>query len=202
MKRKTIFYIVFFVVLLGCFYAGLSISMPGFGKPALPPISTVQPFAFTNQDGKTITEKEALGKVSVANFFFTTCTSVCPRMNGNLKPVYRKFSSQPDFIMLSYTCDPERDSAARLKRYADSFGVDTRKWMFLTGRKDSLYTLARHSYKIDDPKNFVADSNDDFMHTQFVALVNKKGEVVKVYDGLRPSEMKEMEGEIEKLLKE
>jgi protein SCO1/2 len=80
--------------------------------------------------------------------------------------------------------------------------VDTRKWMFLTGRKDSLYAAARHSYKIDDPKNFVSNPQDDFLHTQFIALVNKKGEVVKIFDGIKPSEMKEMEGAITELLKE
>jgi protein SCO1 len=65
-----------------------------------------------------------------------------------------------------------------------------------------LYSAARHSYKIDDPKNFVQDINDDFLHTQFIALINKKGDVVKIYDGIKPSEVKEMEVDISKLLKE
>ena len=81
-------------------------------------------------------------------------------------------------------------------------GVDTRKWIFLTGRKDSLYSAARHSYKIDDPANFVQKIEDDFLHTQFIALINRKGEVVKIYDGIKPSEVAEMEAEITKLLKE
>jgi protein SCO1/2 len=80
--------------------------------------------------------------------------------------------------------------------------VDTNKWIFLTGRKDSLYNMARHSYKIDDPANFVQNISDDFLHTQFIALVNKKGDVVKIYDGIKPSEMKEMEKDISRLLKE
>ena len=105
-------------------------------------------------------------------------------------------------MILSHTCDPERDSPAQLKRYADSMKVDTHKWVFVTGRKDSLYQMARHTYKIDDPANYVQNINDDFLHTQFIALVNKKGQIVKIYDGIKPSEMNEMSNEIKKLLKE
>src|ERR1700712_4917392 len=136
------------------------------------------------------------------NFFFTTCRSVCPRMNNNLKPVYEEFKKEPDFIILSHTCDPERDSVSRLKHYADSMSVDTNKWIFLTGSKDKLYQAARLSYKIDDPKNYVQNIKDDFLHTQFVALVNKKGEVVRIYDGIKQSEMTAMAEDIKKLLQE
>jgi protein SCO1/2 len=73
--------------------------------------------------------------------------------------------------------------------------------MFLTGSKDSLYHMARHSYKIDDPKNDLNSIEDDFLHTQFMALVNKKGDIVKIYDGLKKDEIKEMKSEIENLLK-
>ncbi len=162
----------------------------------------MQPFSFTNQNGKTITEKDIVGKVAVVNFFFTTCKSVCPIMATNLLPVYKKFGAESDFIMLSHTSDPERDSVPTLKRYADSLQVQGGRWLFVTGRKDSLYAAARHSYRIDDPANFVQNIDDDFLHSQFIALVNKKGEVVKIYDGIKPSEVKEMETDIAKLLKE
>lgn len=202
MSKRSVFYIIFFTVLTIGFFIFLGIALPGYIKPKMPPISTVQPFAFINQDGQNITEKDLAGKVVVVNFFFTTCRSVCPKMNNNLKPVYEKFKNEPDFLILSHTSDPERDSAATLRRYADSMKVDTHKWMFLTGRKDSLYSAARHSYKVDDPHNFVQNINDDFLHTQFIALVNKKGEVVKIFDGIKPSEMKEMEGDIARWLKD
>jgi protein SCO1/2 len=202
MSRKRIFYIIFFSVLVLGFFGTLAAVVPGFIKPKMPPIGTVQPFFFTNQDGKIVTEKDFQGKVTAVNYFFTSCRSVCPKMNNNLKPVYEAFRNEPDFFILSYTSDPERDSASRLKHYADSMGVDTKKWIFLTGRKDSLYSLARHSYKIDDPKNFVSNPQDDFLHTQFIALVNRKGQVVKIYDGIKPSEVEQMQSEIKKLLKE
>lgn len=200
MSKKTIFYSVFFVALAAIFYFSLKAAIPGFGKKRVPPISRVQAFSFTNQDGQTVTQEAIKGKVALVNFFFTTCTSVCPRMNNNLKPAYETFKNNPEVMILSFTSDPARDSAAVLKRYADSMQVNTAKWMFLTGKKDSLYRAARHSFKIDDPSNFVESDAVDFLHTQFIALVNKKGEVVKIYDGLKPSELRTVNDDIKILL--
>lgn len=203
MSKKFWFYIGFFVLLVIGFFLVLSYKIPGFSNPKFPPISTVQPFAFPNQEGKAVTNKDVEGKVYVATFFFTTCTSVCPRLNNNLKPVYNKFKDELNFKILSYTCDPSTDSVARLKWYADSvLKIDASKWVLLTGNKDSLYAMARHSYMIDDPKNEVQEGETDFLHTQLIALVNKKGEVVKIYDGLKPSEIQQMQVEIKKLLKD
>lgn len=202
MSKKAVFLIVFFTVLVMGFYFALSAVIPGFTKKRIPPISRIEPFSFINQDGKRFTNEDMKGKVAIVNFFFTTCTSVCPRMNNNLKPIYRAFKNNPGVLFLSFTSDPQRDSAARLKRYADSMQVDTRRWIFLTGRKDSLYQAARYSFKIDDPDNFVPNEKVDFLHTQFVALVNKKCEVVKIYDGIKPSELKTMEEDIQNLLKD
>jgi protein SCO1/2 len=202
MRRKTLLYIIFFSLLVVAFYAVLINVIPGFGQSRLPPISYVQPFSFTNQDGKKITEKDITGKVFVANYFFTTCKSICPRMNNEMKNVYEHFKNVNDFLILSHTSDPTTDSAAKLKKYADSMGVSTAKWIFLTGRKDSLYRQARLSYKIDDPKNNVENIDDDFLHTQFFSLVNKKGQVVKIYDGIKHSEVEQLIKDAEKLLKE
>jgi protein SCO1/2 len=116
--------------------------------------------------------------------------------------VYEHFKTENDFLILSHTSDPGTDSSARLKRYADSMGVTTKNWIFLTGRKDSLYRQARLSYKIDDPNNNVQSIDEDFLHTQFLALVNKKGEVVKIYDGLKQAEINELIKDAEKLLRE
>lgn len=200
MSKRTLAYTIFFVFLTAAFVLALSFKIPGFINKRIPPISRVEAFSFQNQDGKAVTQANLEGKVVAVNYFFTTCNSICPRMNNNLKPVYEAFKANPDFLMVSHTSDPQRDDAAQLKRYADSMGVDTRKWMFLTGRKDSLYRMARHSYKIDNPDNFVTNVNDDFLHTQFVALVNKKGEVLKVYDGIKPSEMETLQDDIKNLL--
>jgi protein SCO1 len=202
MRRKWIFYVVFFVALSVGFYFVMTKLIPGYGDVKLPVLNYVRPFSFTNQDGKQVTEKDVDGKVYVAEYFFTTCPNICPMMNTNMKKVYDKYKDRENFLVLSHTCNPETDSAAQLKRYADSMQVDTKVWWFMTGRKDSLYNTARVSYLLDDPKNNLKSIEDQFMHTQFFALVDKGGQVRKIYDGLKEQEIKELENDIEVLLKE
>jgi protein SCO1/2 len=202
MSRKTIFYIVFFFLLVIGFYYTMGRLIPGFGKSKLEPIGRVLPFSFTNQDGKKVTEKDVAGKIFVAEYFFTTCKSICPIMNANMKIVYERFKNEKDFLILSHTSDPATDSAARLKKYADSMNVDTDKWIFLTGTKDSLYRQARHSYKIDDPNNNPLSNDVDFLHSQFFSLVDKNGNVRSIYEGNERKDVERMINEIEVLLKE
>jgi protein SCO1 len=202
MKKKTIFYIVFFAALVVVFYVVLIKIIPGFGEVKLPVLNAVQPFFFTDQDGKIISEKDVSGKVYVAEYFFTTCKGICPKMNTNMKEIYAAFKDQPDFRILSHTVDPETDNVARMKWYADSMNADSKTWLFLTGRKDSLYRAARVSYLLDDPKNNDEDISKQFIHTQFFALVDKNGDVRKITDGLKKDEIAELKTDIEKLLKE
>jgi protein SCO1/2 len=202
MSKKAGLYLGFFVVLAVGFYFALTALIPGFGKVTIPRVSYVRPFSYTNQDGAKLTDQDMLGKVYVAEFFFTTCPGICKIMNANMREVYEHFKDEKDFRILSFTCDPETDSAAQLKKYADSLRVNTSQWVFLTGRKDSLYNTARISYVIDDPQNNLKDINADFLHTQNWALVDKKGDVRKIYDGLKKEEIKEMLKDAKKLLKE
>ena len=203
MSKKNVFYIGFFVSLVIAFYFFLTALIPDFSKQKAIKISRVKPFSFKNQDGKDFTNEDVAGKVYVAEYFFTTCKSICPIMNKNMKIVYEALKDEKDFLILSHTSDPDNDSVPRLKRYADSMGVSTTKWVFLTGRKDSLYSMARLSYAIDDPNNNVVNIDDDFLHTQLWALVDKQGYVrKKIYDGLKKDEVKAMIADIKKLLKE
>ena len=201
-KKKLGFIIGFFLLLFIGFYFALARFVPGFGEVQLPVLSYVHPFSFANQDGKRITQKDVDGKVYVAEYFFTTCKGICPRMNSNMKQISGEFANEPDFRILSYTVDPETDSVARMKHYADSLGADPGKWWFLTGRKDSLYSLARGSYLLDDPKNNTTNIEEQFIHTQFLALVDKSGRVRKIYDSLKKDELNELEKDIKALLKE
>lgn len=123
-------------------------------------------------------------------------------MNKNMKTVYDRFKNDTGFLILSHTSDPKNDSVSVLKRYADSLQVNTDKWIFLTGFKDSLYKQARYSYKIDDPNNNPINSEQDFIHSQFFALVDKKGVVRTIYEGIQQSDVEKMMQEIEFLLKE
>ena len=172
-------------------------------RAKLPTVSYVKPFYFTNQDGKTIDEDDLKGEVTVVEYFFTTCKGICPKMNGSLKKIYEEYKGEPDFMILAHTVQPETDSVARLKFYADSMKIDTKKWVLVTGRKDSLYKAARGSYLLDDPANSVEKLEDQFIHTQFLALVDKGGNVRGgVYDALKKDEMEKLSKDIKGLLKE
>lgn len=201
-KKKIFLFAGFFVVLFVGFYFALGQIIPGFGEPELPVLSYVPSFAFKDQEGRVVTEKDVAGKVYVAEYFFTTCRGICPKLNTNMKKLAADYANEPDFRLLSYTVDPETDSVARMKHYADSLGADASRWFFLTGRKDSLYHLARSGYLLDDPKNNALNIDEQFLHTQFIALVDKGGRVRKIYDGLKKDELAELEKDISTLLKE
>lgn len=203
MSKKALFLTIFFTVLVFGFYFTLKNVIPGYGERQFQVLNYVRPFSFTNQDGDTISESNVAGKVYVAEYFFTTCDGICPIMNNHMKSVYEAYKDEPNFLILSHTVDPEKDSVGRLKYYADSLKVDTKKWWFLTGNKDSLYQAARVSYLLDDPKNNSVNIEEQFLHTQFFALVDRNGQVrKKIYDGLKKNELEEMIKDIEVLLKE
>jgi protein SCO1/2 len=202
MSRKWLGYLLFFAVLVAGFYFFLFRGTDRW-KTKLPVISYVKPFLFTTQDGHSFTDRDMLGKVSVVEYFFTTCKGICPKMNTNMKTIAAAFKDEPGFQIVSHTCNPETDSVPRLKAYADSIQADTKHWIFLTGRKDSLYQMARSAYLLDDPKNNVQKIEDQFIHTQFFALVDKDGRVRgQVYDGLKQAELEQLKQDIRKLLAE
>ena len=202
MSTKTKLYLLFFTVLLLTFYYFVFRGTDNW-KVKMPVLSYVQPFSFTNQDGAAVTDKNLLNKITVVEYFFTTCKGICPKLNTNMKQVYEIYKNEPDFQILSHTCNPDTDSVSVLKHYSDSLQVNTQKWIFLTGRKDSLYQMARGSYLLDDPKNNVEKMEDQFIHTQFFALVDRQGKVRgKIYDGLKVLEVEQLKQDISKLLKE
>ena len=202
MSKKTKFYLLFFTILLLAFYYFVFRGTDNW-KVKMPVLSYVQPFSFTNQDGAAVTDKNLLNKITVVEYFFTTCKGICPKLNTNMKQVYEIYKNEPDFQILSHTCNPDTDSVSVLKHYSDSLQVNTKKWIFLTGRKDSLYQMARGSYLLDDPKNNVEKIEDQFIHTQFFALVDRQGKVRgKIYDGLKVLEVEQLKQDISKLLKE
>jgi len=202
MSKKTKFYLLFFTILLLGFYYFVFRGTDNW-KVKMPILSYVQPFSFTNQDGAAVTDKNLLNKITVIEYFFTTCKGICPKLNTNMKQVYEIYKNESDFQILSHTCNPSTDSVSVLKHYSDSLQVNTKKWIFLTGRKDSLYQMARGSYLLDDPKNNVEKIEDQFIHTQFFALVDRQGKVRgKIYDGLKVLEVEQLKQDISKLLKE
>jgi len=119
---------------------------------------SISDFSFTNQNGKIITQKDYEGKIYVADFFFTTCGSICPKMTTNLVEVQKAFINNPKVMLLSHTVFPETDSVAVLKEYAKKNGVIDTKWNLVTGDKRQIYAMARKSYlavKLVNPKNYM-----------------------------------------------
>lgn len=202
MSRKAKFYIIFFTLMVVGFYVALTQVIPGFGKVKLPVLSYVKPFSFINQDGQRVTNQDVAGKVYVAEYFFTTCKGICPVLNTNMRDIYEAYKNESDLVILSHTCDPETDTVAKLKKYSDSMKVNTARWWFVTGRKDSLYLAARNSYLLDDSENNLQNIDDEFLHTQFFALVDKQSQVRKIYDGLNKEELLQLKKDIADLLKE
>jgi protein SCO1/2 len=200
MSRKGWVYLGFFVVLLAAFYGGLMLATD-FGTVDLPVLSKVRPFRFVRQDGVEVTERDVAGRVYVAEFFFTTCKGICPKMNRNMRALYEAFGREPGFLILSHTVDPATDSVGRLRGYVDSMGVDGARWWFLTGDKADLYRTARESYLLDSPENSSRNISEQFIHTQFFALVDAEGQVRGIYDGLQQDELGLLKVHVRELLK-
>ena len=167
--------------------------LPVLGEPG----HVAGAFDFINQDGTHITEKDVENKVTVVEYFFTSCPSICPTMNKNLKKVYEKFKGDTSFVILSHTVDPERDSFSVLKSYAGKYGVTAPQWQFLTGDKNELYTSASRDYLLA-----VEDSaNSNFIHTQYVALLDKKRQVRGFYDLSTDQNIARLDKDIQELLR-
>lgn len=147
-------------------------------------------FSFTNQNGKTITQKDYEGKIYVADFFFTTCGSICPKMTTNLVDVQKAILNNPKVMLLSHTVTPEIDSVAVLKAYAVKNGVNDKKWNLVTGDKKDIYTMARKSYlavKLGKPEELY-----DMVHTENFVLVDAKRRVRGFYDGTDKKEIQRL----------
>ena len=201
MRKKITRYLIFFIGLLGVFYLAIFWGTDQW-KKKLPVINNVQPFSFVNQLGDTIMNNRVAGKVQVVEFFFTTCKGICPKMNNALTGISQKFIDEEDFMILSHTVDPDTDSVGRLKYFADSLKLDSKKWMLLTGSKATLYEAARKSYKLDDQNDESAAIADQFIHTQLFALVDRSGRVRGIYDALEKNELAKLEKDIQRILKE
>jgi protein SCO1 len=164
---------------------------------------TILPFHLVNQNGEWITEKNVAGKILVVDYFFTTCPTICPLMNGKLMKINEHFKEGKKVMILSHTVWPEVDSVPVMKEYEGRFGADASTWQFLTGDKKHLYELARKSYLIvpdaNDP-NFSHGSENDFIHTENVALIDVKGRIRGYYDGTHDKDIEKLQKDIELLL--
>lgn len=154
-------------------------------------------FYLTNQDGQLKTTADWKDNIVIADFFFTHCPSICPKMTKSLKRIQEAFKTDTEIIISSFTVDPERDSSAQLKKYARQYNLDTRNWNLLTGDKKEIYKLARNSFMI------VATDGDggpeDFIHSENLVLVDKQKRIRGYYDGTSNTEVNQLISDIKKL---
>lgn len=139
----------------------------------------IPPFAFINQNGETVTEKNFEGKIYVANFFFATCPDICPAMNKNLALVYDKFKNNPNVMFISHTVHPEHDSVPVLAEYARNFEAKLPKWHFVTGDKIDIYTLAENDYRVTTTKG---SGPEDFIHSEKLVLIDQNKHIRGYYE--------------------
>jgi protein SCO1/2 len=161
-------------------------------------------FSFINQDGKNIGLSDVKGKVFVAEYFFTTCQTICPRMNDQMQRVQKAFKEETNFSILSFTVNPEVDSVEQMKRYAQEHHAIAGKWHFLTGEKTKLYDAARKYFfllKKSEVEN-QGDVGTDFIHTNNFVIIDKQQRIRGYYDGTNAKEVDKLINDAKLILQE
>lgn len=161
---------------------------------------TIPPFSYFNQDSIAVTDKDFDGKIYVADFFFTSCNTICPIMHRNMLDIYKKFKDNPRVKLLSHSIDIKYDLPSRLKSYANKLGVEGNQWEFVHGSRDSIFNIAAKSYLV----SAFEDSTDaqGLVHQGWFILVDTKKQLRGAYDGTKPDQVKQLMDDMEKLLKE
>lgn len=157
----------------------------------------IAPFSFVDQDSVTVTNSTFSGKIYVADFFFTSCRTICPLMKTQLLRVYKATEDMDDVLILSHSIDPEYDTVGRLHDFAARLGVESRRWHFVTGVKDSIYKIAQTSYfatALEDKTE-----PDGFIHSGAFLLIDKEGRIRGKYDGTKEDETNRLIADIKRL---
>ncbi len=190
-------------------YVGSSIEVNAEGK--LDTVGHKIPsFLFMNQDSVMVGSQDYEGKIYVADFFFTTCPTICKDMSGNLLELQKIVSIFPEVHILSHTVNPEVDTPPVLKKYAIDLGADTKTWNFVTGDKELLYQQGLKGYFVEAEESEIAPGG--FLHSELFVLVDKEGNIrsrrdeygnpIAAYDGTDPEEVKKLIQDIKRLVKE
>jgi protein SCO1/2 len=201
------------ILLASCNTKPKTLPLPFINKPDFTPewitkndtayknIHTIPAFSFTDQDGKTVTEKTVEGKIYVANFIFTRCGSICPKMTANMGILQKKFKDDDDVLFLSHSVTPDMDSVPVLKKYAADKGIISGKWHLLTGKQEDIYALAKKQYYAGDTIGYYQTGNE-FLHTENFLLIDKHHRIRGVYNGTLPLEMERLADDINTLKEE
>jgi protein SCO1 len=161
---------------------------------------TIADFRFLDQDSAVVTGETFNNKIYVADFFFTSCRTICPIMKTQMLRVYDSIENDHDVLLLSHTIDPEYDTVGKLRDYAERLGVKSNKWHFVTGAKDSIYHIAQTSYFATAMQDTAEP--DGFIHSGAFLLVDKKKRIRGKYDGTKEDDVNRLLKDIKKLKKE
>ena len=202
--QKLLLNLLPFFILAACTQKKGSQELPIFGNVIYEEndtiYHTIEDFQLIDQDSSIVTNDSYNGKIYVADFFFTSCPTICPKMKAQMLRVYERFQANDQIGILSHTIDPSYDTVALLKDYADRLGVKSSKWKFVTGDQDYIYDLAESSYMS------IADEDENapggYIHSGAFLLVDKKRRIRGVYDGTVPEQVDVLMNDMEKLLKE
>lgn len=164
-------------------------------RPVLPVLGKVQKFFLVNSEGKPVSLENLKGKVWIADFFFTTCSGICPIMSKHMAALQRSFEAVPGVVLVSISVNPETDSSAILKQYAQKFKADTKKWYFLTGSSETITQLAVKSFKL-------GAINEPVFHSSYFSLVDRQAQIRGYYDGTKTEEINRLFRDAAQLLKE
>ncbi len=213
-KRFAIVFLIISIIIVSIIYNTLNVYQPlPIYQPAMVSTelvdSTIQyqkkyhkiaDFALINQNGKTITQKDYKDKIYVADFFFTTCLTICPIMTDHMAQIQNELANDKDVLLLSHSVTPEIDSVAQLKKYALEKGVNDAKWNLVTGDKKQIYELARKSYLA--VKDFGDGGPFDMIHTENFMLIDKKRQIRGFYDGTNSEDIDRLLKDIKHLKQE
>lgn len=161
----------------------------------------VSSFELINQEGELLTNENFKNKIYVVDFFFTVCPGLCPKMTANMTTVQDEFINDDEILLLSHSVTPARDSVSVLKQYALDKGIITDKWHLVTGERDEIYRLGRQEYFIEEDLGLTMEE-DDFLHTENFVLVDKKGHLRGIYNGLNKTSVKQLITDIKSLKQE
>ncbi len=165
------------------------------------PRHKIPEFSFINQNEEEVNNSTFKGKIYIADFFFTSCPGICPKLTKNMQAIQEAYKKKHDIMLLSHTVMPWRDSIPLLKKYAEKYHVNSEKWHLVTGDKDELYDIARKGYFADEDFTKTQDESN-FIHTENFILVDKQGYIRGVYNGTLPVDVERLKRHVEILMKE
>ena len=211
MKKNSYILIALVILIFGIWALPKIVS--NFNKKELMRFEKVPVFEFTNQNNKTINNSDFSDKVYIVEFFFTTCPTICPKMNANMVLIQNEFYGNPNFGIASFSIDPKHDTPQILKAYAEEKGATLKNWHFMTGDKDDIYTFSNDGFRLYVGEN--ANVEGGFEHSGLFALIDKDGYIrsrivkigenenpIKYYNGLDAKEIQWLKEDIAILLKE